>query len=398
MALTSAGLVIKTFEEVDAEIKADMRASPILNPNGKLPLDSNTDAGQVIAVVADKIAEAWQVIQAVYASQYRQSAEGASLDALVDLIGLQRQPPAAGRVTLTGTGVNGTILPAGRSVRDPARPAVEWITLSSVTISGGVYSVEAQASVTGPIPANAGTLTQIVTPVAGWTTVTNPADAAVGKDIETDRALRQRMLDLFAGSGARSTASIRSAVLRVAGVVEAYVFENPSDSENDDGVPGHNIEVVVDGGDDLEIAQAIYDNKSEGIGTFSAQSGGGIAVDVRGESVVIAFSRPIDVPIFVYVQIESNGMNSNVVADVKARLATYGNSLPIGAKQRRTRFIPEAFAVNGVLGVLRLGISTIGAVEAKAASLTLEDIALYFRENGLYSSINIEVEVASNGA
>jgi hypothetical protein len=42
-------------------------------------------------------------------------------------------------------------------VRDPLLAGVEWSTLSAVTITGGVFSVEAMASTTGPTPAKGST-------------------------------------------------------------------------------------------------------------------------------------------------------------------------------------------------------------------------------------------------
>lgn len=392
--MSPSGFEIATQAQLLTEIQQAMRTSPALNPNGRVNLSPDSVLGVVSAIVADKLAELWQVMQAVYSSQYRGGAEGASLDALADLVGVTRSPATGGRVTLAGTGTNGTFLTAGRRVRDPARPSVEWVTIDNVIIAGGVFTVEAQANVNGPITANAGTLNSIVTPVAGWSTVTNPADAAPGSNDETDASLRQKMTDLFFGAGSRTTGAIRSAVMAVAGVTEAYVFENVTDTVNAFGVPGRNIEVVVEGGDDNDIGIAIYNTKSEGIGTYTATGDSAnvpTAYNLTGDLVDIFFSRPVPVVAFVYVEVESDGSNVNVVADMQAALAAFGDSFTVGSKIRRTRFIPQAYGVAGVAGVPRLGISKMSALDAIAGAANLQDIVLQFRENGVFDTTRVAV-------
>ncbi len=400
MTLTSAGLVIKTQAELFAELVVAMRASPILNPDDLLDVDDPEESvlGAIAAIMSDQFADIQQVMQAIYASQYRASAEGASLDALAELIGATRIPAAGSRVDLSLTGVNGTIIPAGSRVRDADRPDVEWVTLDAVTIALGVASVEAQADVTGPISANTGTLDDIVTPVAGWATVTNAADAVRGVDVETDASLRLRMIDLLSTPGSSTLGAILAAVTAVAGVTQARAFENAGDSTNGYGVPPRNIEMVVSGGDDNEIAQAIYDNKAAGAGTYSATGDSGTATDVNGDSVTIEFSRPEAIDIYVYIEVVVDGSNPDVASEIQAAVAAYGDTHLAGAKVVRTKFFSSVYGVDSVDNVRKLGVGTSAGDTfggAQDSSHTMTDVEMAFREQGVFDTARVEVVIVT---
>jgi uncharacterized phage protein gp47/JayE len=391
--LSSAGLVIPSFDDILSEIKAAMSSSPAINPDGRLVLDENTVLGQMAVLQADRELALWQALQAVYSSQYLNGAEGASLDLLAALVGVNRSPATASLVTLSGTGTNGTVIPALSRVRDPLNASVEWVTLDPVTIAAGVFSVAAMASVTGPIAANTATITAIVTPVAGWSTVTNAADATLGTVAQSDASLRQQIVDGFAGAGVRTTSAIRSALSALPGVVEAYVYENPTGAITAFGVPAHCIEAVVDGGDDVTIAQTIYDNKAEGAGCYSATVDGDWATDANGEDVFVGFSRPQPVPIYVYIRVEKNNTNALAIEQVKTAVAAFGNNTTIGSKVRRSRFFASVFGVAGITNVTRLGVSNVDAAGALAAATTLADVVVAFREKATFDTARIVVEV-----
>jgi len=394
--LTPTGLTVPTYAESLAEIHAAIRASPALNPNGRVLLDETSVLGVIAAIVASKHAELNELVLAVYASAYKASAEGDALDALAALIGVVRAAAASSTTDLSFTGTDGTIIPSGTRFSDAERTDLEWITVETVTIVAGVAVADAQASITGPVAANAGTIEKIITPVAGLTTVTNVADARAGRDIQTDESLRQTMDDLLYAVGSGTTGAIRSAVLAVPGVLEGFVFENVADATNSFGVPPHNVEVVVDGGLDEDLAQAIYDNKAAGTGTYSATGDGDWAVDINGEDVAINWSRPIDVLIWVYVEIETNGDNTTVSDDSKTAAAAFGNELAIGAKVRRSRFIHPIEVVSSVTNVLRVGVSKVDAAGALAAANldgAAADIVMAFREKARFSTARITVAV-----
>jgi uncharacterized phage protein gp47/JayE len=392
VTLDADGLTIKTQGELEDEIKEALRASPDLNPNGRINLGPDSVLGVLASIFSDKLAELYQLVQAVYASQYPSSAEGASLALITALQGVTRKAASASTAVVTFSGVGATVIPIGTVIRDPDRPTVEWVSTTEAIIGVGDSTATVQASTTGPIAANAGTLTELVTPIVGVNALENEADATLGTVEEEDAALRQRRIDLLFAIGSSTPPAILSAVLAVPGVVEASVFENPSTVTNDFGVPAKNIEVVVDGGDDAALAQAIYDNKAAGMGTYTATADGDFAEDVNGQDVDIAFSRPVPVEVFVYVEAElSSTAVSSTAEDLKTALAAFGDQSKLGQKVIRSKLFTPAYSVPGVANVRRLGVSGVDAAGALAAATTLDDVTVAFREKASFDTTRIVV-------
>lgn len=86
----------------------------------------------------------------------------------------------------------------------------------------------------GPIPAPANSLTQIVSPIAGWDTINNSIAGVLGRFIETDAELRIRRANSIKLAGNATVEAIRAHLLQlVPGVTSAVVFENSSAFETD---------------------------------------------------------------------------------------------------------------------------------------------------------------------
>lgn len=79
----------------------------------------------------------------------------------------------------------------------------------------------------GVIPAPANSLNTILTPIAGWTSITNPEAGVTGSDRETDAELRIRRLNSLRLLGAATVEAIRARLLQeVPGVSSVTIFEN----------------------------------------------------------------------------------------------------------------------------------------------------------------------------
>ena len=143
------------------------------------------------------------------------------------------------------------------------------------------------ASVVGANVVTAGSLTEIITPVTGWISVTNPNAGITGEERETDPELIiRRKNELVKGKGTDS--SIANAVNQVDNVTAAAVVSNRT-AGTVDGIPPKSFETIVTGGIDNDIAQAIIDNMPSGIKPFGTESGTGI--DDQGVSQTVNFSR-----------------------------------------------------------------------------------------------------------
>jgi len=107
----------------------------------------------------------------------------------------------------------------------------------------------------GPIAAPANSLTEIVTPIAGWTSLTNPQAGNTGRNQETDAELRIRRAQSLHSQGAATVEAIRSRLLQeVPGVTSVTVFENVTMTQDPisivfsiDFVTGNTVQVDLEG-------------------------------------------------------------------------------------------------------------------------------------------------------
>jgi len=158
----------------------------------------------------------------------------------------------------------------------------------------GSDDVTATCTVDGPYEAAIGEVDTISTPVSGWTAVTNAAAAVPGRDRELDSALKARHTTIVATSGENDAAGIYAAVSAVSGVSAVAVVEDYTST-----TPVH---VYVIGGSDADVAAAIDNNLTAGIGTA-----GTTAVDVYNDTTMttktINFTRATNLTLYVEMTI-----------------------------------------------------------------------------------------------
>jgi hypothetical protein len=229
---------------------------------------------------------------------------------------------------------------------------------------------------TGPIQALAGSTWSIVTPVSGWTSAgPNPLDAERGRNVETDGQLRSRALSILTSAGGTAVDQIRAAILRLTGVTECLVIENATPYTDGDGRQAHSIEVVVRGGVDQEIADALWAHKPAGIRAVTtvppASQVSATVVDENGDNQTIEFSRPEIVDVYVEIdytpneRFPSDGESRIVQAilDLEAELRTGDGVTPLDVTDAILSAFSGLRAVFSVL-TLRMGLSPNPTVAA----------------------------------
>lgn len=210
---------------------------------------------------------------------------------------------------------------------------VDMFQETDFSLSGNMAAIkivkvaEASAEEPGPVEAVANSITQIVSSILGWDSVTNPIPAVRGRFTETDEELRLRFERTKHTRGINTFDAVLSSVVGIEGVSEVKLYENDQDDEDANGLPPHSFRVIVSGGPQQTIAEAIWRNKPIGIGTT-----GGImtqVLDSQGQPHKVFFSRPELVPIFVRIQItpfsdfpqDGVDMIRRAVADYKLKIA-----------------------------------------------------------------------------
>lgn len=180
-----------------------------------------------------------------------------------------------------------------------ARPCLRLVFATvpfSVTLSApwvcplvGVGGV-ADCAVAGPETADAGEIREIATPVAGWTRVFNLLAASPGRNLETDDELRIRRAATFRLGNATDEAIKQALLNRVAGIISATVTSNRTLLVDSEGRPPKSFEAVVQGGENQEIGDVIWDTQPSGIESF----GNTLVVvqDSEGVDQNVRFTRP----------------------------------------------------------------------------------------------------------
>lgn len=120
-------------------------------------------------------------------------------------------------------GMDGTLT---ITANDPALPFSANVG-TNLSINYTASPISFLANDFGPVACPANTLTTIVTPIAGWDTITNRFAGVTGRFIETDAELRIRRQNSIRLLGLATVEAIRARLLQqVSGVTSALVFEN----------------------------------------------------------------------------------------------------------------------------------------------------------------------------
>ncbi|EDZ3812839.1 baseplate J/gp47 family protein [Salmonella enterica] len=290
-------------------------------------LEPDSKDGQMVALVALAVHDANNTAIAVYNCFSPSTGYGAALTSNVKINGIARKGATNSTVDLLLTGTAGTTITNG-TVKDTNN--VIWRLPASVVIGvDGAVTVTAICSNSGAVAALAGTITTINTPTRGWTSVTNPAAAAVGAPAETDAELRIRQGQSVAIPSITPFEGVDGAIANIAGVTRHKLYENDTGKTDGNGLPPHSISAIVDGGDVTEIARTIRGNKGQGVRTWGKTS---VTVPDRyGNPHIISFSRPTDVPVYGKITLKVfAGYTSQIGVQIQQAVADYINSLMIG--------------------------------------------------------------------
>jgi uncharacterized phage protein gp47/JayE len=442
--LTAAGLLIKTLDEYRADLGVAWRGAF----GQSMVVDDTSPDGQILGILAERFALVDERLEQIAAAMDPRNASGSLLEALCALTGTIRAVATFSTVTLTLAGTPTTVIPAGR-LFSTASTGQQFTTLDAATIdagaawstglavalgefytsSGNLYEVvdpggsattlapgpsgtsktanvtdpggvvwrfigaaagavkvEARATLPGPVVGSSGDIIGIDTPTGGLAAVNNVLDAVIGRNTMKDPELRQLRAIELARPGTGTPNALRVAVLDL-GATSATVFVNRTDSTDVDGVPPHSFELVVQGGVDQDIFDAIIENAPNGIRSHGSVVGS--ALDSAGVSQVAKFSRVAEVVIYVSVSLvkDPTVYPADGDAQVAAAIANGGNAKPDGADVVSSAVLARVFAVPGVISV-SLPLLSAYPVTVPVSSST---IAISLRQRAVFDTSRVAV-------
>lgn len=349
--------------------------------------DRDLFLGNITAIVADRLGDLGQLEQAIYDARDVYNANGRQLDQLAGMFGLVRIPATFSTVTLRFTGDVGAAVPtatvvAGGGVDGLAR----WSTLTDEVIGAdGTVDVIAQALVSGRTDAPSGAITIIATPRTNVDSVTNPGPAVPGAPLESDQALRARLLSTQQQPSAGTVAAIRRAMLTLPDVQQAVVIENATGTPQTVlGVllPEHSVNIVVFPEQDTTakqeaIARAIYeDGPRAGIEPVGTQSATVVGEDGRNKEVRWSHATTITLDIEIQLELDTGYSLAGVTPQINAAIAARSALQLIGQRVRYNTILCDILAVEGVVEVPSLTIDGVagdyvtGALEIAQLNIT----------------------------
>lgn len=241
----------------------------------------------------------------------------------------------------------------------------------------------------GDINCPIGSITTIVTNITGLQKVTNNIEYTAGQLKESDYQLRQAYIKKGYSTSSNQTESIESYILEACNnVLSVRCYENTKDTTDDYGRPPHSIEVIVQGGETIDIANAILSKKTGGIATY-----GSISTDVigtYGDKITINFNRPEEVNIWLKVEIETDG--GNIPTDYKELIKTSfieeADKLTIGEMFMNQLYIDNVYSE--IEGCTHCNV-LVGTGSTEPSEYKDENVAITQRQLAVLSADRIEV-------
>ena len=370
MVLTEQGFYRPTYAELlDEQIS---RAKKLFGDD--IDTSELTALGKFMRLNVYDVSGLYEMLEYVYYARFPATATGISLDRLCLFAGLSRNPATEALHIVRIYGEAETDVKAGEFlvgttdnitfylVNDATLAATELT--EDVVINGqtvfyqgetvGVADGEfccVDVGAIGNVPI--GSINRIINPNVYVTAIKHISLNKVGEEIETDVSLRRRFEQTISAIGNGTIDSIYGAILRVSGVTGCYIVENDTDTTDSSGRPSKSFECYVLGGNDDDIAQAIFSKIPVGIETVStvdsAHQVSKQIADVGGTLHTINFSRTIEKLIYIKITVAvDTHFESTGVDDIKSNLIQHLAGLTNGEDVIYSSLFGDVHSVEGV--------------------------------------------------
>ncbi|HDR1130492.1 TPA: baseplate J/gp47 family protein [Pasteurella multocida] len=375
--LVESGIVIERLDSILERVEQGFKRIYGQNIN----IDPDTPDGQMIGILGQIKVDLEELAEDVYRQLDPDLATGAWLEQRVAYAGLVRRKASYSylrSVILTGdpyTEINNLIVSDTNKTR--------WILEQKATLNeSGSARADFRSEELGAFSLNANTQLTIETITLGLNSVTTSVDAEIGIEEETDSQLRQRFSKSRAKNAINSAEAIEGEIGDLADVKQVIVLENNTSQTDSIGISPHSINVVVEGGNETDIAQVIYKNKGAGIGLQGQTS---VNLMINGKQRAIKFDKatPVDVHISMTL-VRYEDFTEIDKDEVKRMLSNV--KFKIGEDVSLSRLYSPINTVGGFwVKSLKIGKST--------GVLNAENIVIRPRELARIQRANIQIEV-----
>ncbi|WP_223645789.1 baseplate J/gp47 family protein [Corallococcus sp. EGB] len=324
---------------------------------------SDTNAGSMARTLAEaygrEMATFYAMLELAHRSGYLDTAEGAALDNVVAVLGLQRA--RAGRLTgevelsRAAPAPEDIGIPAGRQVTGvsaDSKPLPLFETMEEATLRRGETRVvirvqeirdDSEASKQAPPVINPFRLTMMPRPVLGIEAVTNPAPLRRGSEDETDESLRARARTALR-DGEKGTVEAIAAAVRQQGVQQVTV------REPEDAPPG-----VID----VLVGDADFELNTQGVARVEAAIRASKAAGIR---VRLRYARTVYFQVDFQVEPADPQMDEGTFdrlrRELQQALMRHMLELPVGESVNRRKLEALLFGNPAIRRISDLGVET----------------------------------------
>lgn len=307
--VTLNGIEIDTSEDIKKRLENSHRA---IDPNW--PLDPSTPDG--LKLVADT--ETWtnlnQLFAAVYHALDPDRAPRQALIGIGRICGITPQDSSPSTAIVECFGVPGTVIPQGTLIRNKEDGSL-WATNNTITLGKFAVDVAVTCTVNGAITASAGSLSEIVDVIGGWSTVTNPAAASAGYNEEATKDFRIRRRKSVALPSENQMDSLYARIANTDDVRFVKIYENYEKDPDTNKLAGHSIAIYVEGGTNENVAKTIASDNNVGTGMNKDTSLPGTKVTQdtftpKNRPANVTFFRPTHVDVYIDISI-TGGTNQS---------------------------------------------------------------------------------------
>lgn len=332
-SLTDAGFQAPSLADILAGTISDLQAAfsgrlSFYDDNGNL--ETSRPQSQLAISEAAILDDVNSAFLALMAGVDPKTSSGVMQDAIGRIYFMERRSGTPTVVTGVCRDAQGTVIPAGIIVQDTSGQT--YTAMSSGTIGAdGTVSIEFANTQNGPISCPPGTLTQLYQIISGWDSVTNPVAGALGQNSESRTDFEARRAASVAGNSVGQNASLLGALLSINGVTDAFVTDNPSQTDSvQQGVtiPAGSQYILVEGGSKEDIGQAILNKKPPGIPTVGTHvvtvQDSNPAYSGNAPSYSFHYERPTPTPVYVAIEIAaSDAVPSNCAQLIQQAIIAY---------------------------------------------------------------------------
>ena len=162
------------------------------------------------------------------------------------------------------------------------------------------------------------------------------------KDLSKVRRIRNSL----AGRGTSVADALLAAVLNARSVKDARLYVNETETTDSIGIPPHSIAVVTRNGNGAAIAQAIFDKKPPGIGTWGSTTR--TVTDAAGNEHSVSYTSYADkmIQIYPYITLLAGGDQDAIRDAVVPAIVDYVDRLGLGNSLNVPQLYGVAYAAD----------------------------------------------------